>query len=105
MMSKTKLLLDVVENLRNLADSLQELHDGMIEPPNSKAIDVVIEEKEMNQEKSKVSLEEVRGLLAKKSQEGKSSEVRALIQSYGVSKLSEVNESDFEDLYLKAEVL
>ena len=101
-MSKTKLLLDVVENLRNLADSLQELHDGMIEPS-------VREEKQDPADKPKqtlkVSLEDVRGLLAKKSQEGKSAEVRTLIQSYGVAKLSEVNESDYEDLYLKAEVL
>ena len=101
-MSKTKLLLDVVENLRNLADSLQDLHDVMIEPS-------VSEEKQDkadgSKQTSKVSLEEVRGILAKKSQEGKSSEVRALIQSYGVAKLSEVRESDFEDLYLKAEEL
>lgn len=103
-MSKTKLLLDVVENLRNLANSIQDLHDVMIEPPTAETT-VVLEEKNINKEKSKVSLEEVRGLLAEKSQEGKSSEVRALIQSYGVVKLSEVSESDFEDLYLKAEVL
>ncbi|MCP1638580.1 putative GTPase [Streptococcus gallinaceus] len=103
-MSKTKLLLDVIKNLRNLADSLQDLHNGMIEPSSTETTDDV-EEKNINKEESKVSLEEVRGLLAKKSQEGKSSEVRALIQSYGVAKLSEVSESDFEDLYLKAEVL
>ena len=103
-MSKTKLLLDVVENLRNLADSLQDLHDGMIEPSSTETTDDV-EEKNINKEKSKVSLEKVRGLLATKSQEGKSSEVRELIQSYGVAKLSEVNESDYEDLFKKAEVL
>lgn len=101
-MSKTKLLLDVVDNLRNLADSLQDLHDAMIDSSVSK-------EKQVNADQPKqtlkVSLEDVRSVLAKKSQEGKSSEVRALIQSYGVAKLSEVNESDYEDLYLKAEVL
>ena len=101
-MSKTKLLLDVVENLRNLADNLQDLHDVMIEPS-------VSEEKQDKVDGSKqtlkVSLEEVRGLLAKKSQEGKSSEVRSLIQSYGVAKLSEINEDDYADLFKKAEVL
>ena len=101
-MSKTKLLLDVVENLRNLADSIQELCNETIEPS-------VLEEKQDEADDSKqtlkVSLEEVRGLLAKKSQEGKSSEVRNLIQSYGVAKLSEINEDDYADLFKKAEVL
>ncbi|MBU0278735.1 rRNA biogenesis protein rrp5 [Gemella sp. zg-570] len=103
-MSKTKLLLDVVENLRNLADSLQDLHDVMVKPLNVETVGA-IEEKNKNSEKTKVSLEEVRGLLAKKSKEGKSAEVRALIQGYGVVKLSEINTSDYEDLFKKAEVL
>ena len=101
-MSKTKLLLDVVENLRNLADSLQDLHDAMIEPSVSEEKQ---DEADGSKQIPKVSLEEVRGLLAKKSQEGKSSEVRTLIQSYGVTKLSEINEDDYADLFKKAEVL
>ena len=101
-MSKTKLLLDVVENLRNLADSIQELCVATTETSNK------VEEKVEHANSKKeiqVTLEEVRGILAKKSQEGKSSEVRNLIQSYGVTKLSEINEDDYADLFKKAEVL
>ena len=101
-MSRTKLLLNVVENLRNLADNIQELCNETIEPSLS-------EEKQDKTDGStqtpKVSLEEVRGVLAKKSQEGKTTEVRNLIQSYGVTKLSEINEDDYSDLFKKAEEL
>lgn len=101
-MSKTKLLLDVVENLRSLADSIQDLHDGMLEVP---PVDVEKEKAEVKQETLKVTLEEVRGLLAKKSQAGKTAEVRKLIQSLGAAKLSDVAESDYAELFKKAEGL
>lgn len=46
----------------------------------------------------KVSLEDVRAVLAKLSQHGKTSDVKALITKYGASKLSEVDESMYEAL-------
>ena len=44
----------------------------------------------------------MRGALASKSQEGKTAEVRELIQKYGASKLSEVDEEHFVDLLKEA---
>lgn len=102
-MSQTKRWLDVVEDLRHLADSLEFLIAGMTndEVPTQQA-------KKLKTDKTKipkVTLEQVRGTLASKSQEGKTAEVRELIQKYGASKLSEVDEKHFADLLKEAEEL
>ena len=52
-----------------------------------------------------ITLEEVRGVLAKKAQEGNQAEVRELIMPYGVSKLSEVEAKHYVELMKKAEEL
>ncbi|WP_436802029.1 rRNA biogenesis protein rrp5 [Streptococcus dysgalactiae] len=100
-MSQTKRWLDVVEDLRHLADSLEFLIAGMKtdeapvqQPKETKPIKA--------KETPKVTLEQVRGALASKSQEGKTAEVRELIQKYGASKLSEVDEEHFVDLLKEA---
>lgn len=88
-MSQTKQLLSVIEDIRRLADSLQSLCEVM---PEGKL-------------EQTITLEEVRGVLAKKAQEGKQAEVRELIKTYGVSKLSEVDAKDYVELMKKAEEL
>ena len=52
-----------------------------------------------------VKLETVRATLAGKSQAGKQKEVKALIASYGVSKLTEISPAFFAELLQKAEQL
>jgi len=52
-----------------------------------------------------VSFEQLRGLLANKSREGHAEQVRALIQKYGVAKLSEIQEKDYAAVYAEAEVI
>ena len=52
-----------------------------------------------------VKLETVRATLAGKSQSGKQKEVKALIASYGVSKLTEISPALFAELLQKAEQL
>jgi hypothetical protein len=103
-MSQTKRWLDVVEDLRHLADSLEFLVAGM------KSDEVPIQQAKESKpvkakETPKVTLEQVRGVLASKSQEGKTSDVRELIQKFGASKLSEVDEKNFTDLLKEAEEL
>ncbi|WP_270311129.1 rRNA biogenesis protein rrp5 [Streptococcus infantarius] len=51
------------------------------------------------------TLEEVRGLLARKSKEGKSSEVKALIEKYGDTRLSDVPTENYAALVADAEGL
>lgn len=99
-MSKIKLLLDVVEDMRSLADSLQALADAMTQgdapvqktappPPTEPA----------------VTLEQVRAVLAEKSHDGKTDAVRELLQKYGAPKLSAVDPKHYPALLKDAEVL
>lgn len=114
-MSQTKQLLSVIEDIRRLADSLQSLCEVIAE---EKSEQTFVEEKSevvedestelltnSTKEEKTISLEEVRGVLAKKAQEGKQAEVRELIKTYGVSKLSEVDAKDYVELMKKAEEL
>lgn len=109
-------LIDVISNVRALADSLQVFADALTE---IKAIDVqAIEVKEepvaqipekeskTKKEKAKVyTLEDVRGVLAEKSQNGLTSEVKGLIAKFGGSKLSDIDPSNYEAIIKEAEVL
>lgn len=47
----------------------------------------------------------VRKMLAKKSGEGYTTQVKALLQKFGAEKLSDVDPKDYEDLYYNAEGL
>ena len=114
-MSQTKQLLSVIEDIRRLADSLQSLCEVIAE---EKSEQTFVEEKSevvedestelltnSTKEEKTISLEEVRGILAKKAQEGKQAEVRELIKTYGVSKLSEIEAKHYVELMKKAEEL
>lgn len=50
-------------------------------------------------------IEDIRAVLAEKSQDGKSKEVKALLNQYGVAKLSAVEEKDYPELLQKARAL
>ena len=52
-----------------------------------------------------VTLEQVRAVLAEKSQDGLTAEVRALLEKYGAQKLSAVDPKDYAALLKEAEVL
>lgn len=104
-MSKIKLLLDVVSDMRSLADSIQAVADVMAgnEPVETKEPTSTVKEPEPN--KKEITLEEVRAKLAEKSQAGLTAQVREIIQKYGGSKLSEVAPKHYADMLKDAEVL
>ena len=52
-----------------------------------------------------VAVEEIRAVLAQKSQDGKSKEIKELLGKYGVVKLSAVKQEDYPALLQKAKVL
>lgn len=52
-----------------------------------------------------VAVEEIRAVLAQKSQDGKSKEIKELLGKYGVAKLSAVKQEDYPALLQEAEVL
>lgn len=110
-MSKIKLLLDVVSDMRSLADSIQAVCDAMVENEPTDADKKPASAKETEQKKSakpevkEVKLEDVRAVLAEKSQAGMTAKVREIIQKYGASKLSEIEPKHYADILKDAEGL
>lgn len=96
-MSKTKLLKQVIDDLRQLASSLEELSDAVSQSES--------QEKVVIKDTNVVSLEDVRAVLAEKSRLGFTKDIKQIITDLGASKLSEVKESDYVTLLKKAEVL
>jgi len=103
-MSKVKLLLDVISDVRSLADSLQVLCDAMAEtetiaseketaPANGQAV-----QKSEKKKAKEIKLEDVRAKLADMSQAGKTAEVRDIIKKYGGTKLSDVDPAHYADI-------
>lgn len=55
-------------------------------------------------EKKSISLTDVRAVLAVKSRNGYTADVKALLLKFGANKLSDINPADFEALLAEAEV-
>lgn len=107
-MSRIKLLLDVISDMRSLADSIQAVCDAMA---SDGPTEVPEEEPQKKPSKSKaekapeITLEKVRGVLADKSRGGHTAEVRAIIQKYGADRLSDIDPKDYPAVLADAEVL
>lgn len=99
-MSKVKLLLALVDDLKALADSVSAVADAM--EGNGPSEDI---KPEQVQEKKEITLEEVRGVLAEKSHAGFTAQIRDLLKKYGADKLSQIEPSNYKALLLDAEVL
>ena len=105
-------VVDVITNVRNLADSLQVVADVLtdmksVEVTESQPVAQIPEKTaKPKKEKAKVyTLEDVRGVLAEKSQSGLTSEIKDLIAKFGGSKLSDINPGNYEAIIKEAEVL
>lgn len=106
-MSKTKLLLNVVGDLRSLADSLQAVAEAMVgnEPAEAAQGEKPATAKEAKPAAKAVTLEQVRAVLADKSQQGFTADVRALLEKYGAPKLSQIDPANYAALLADAEGL
>ena len=104
-MSRIKLLLDVVSDMRSLADSIQAVCDAM----GSDEPEAPKEEPQKKASKAEkapeITLEKVRGVLADKSRNGHNAEVRAIIEKYGSDRLSNIDPKDYPAILAEAEVL
>lgn len=98
-MSKVKLLLDVVEDLRSLADSVQAVADAMLQ--NEPTVDAEAKTP-APAPKKELTLEEV---LGEKSRAGFTAEIQALLKKYGAPKLSGIDPKHYEALLKDVEVL
>ena len=103
-MSKVKLLLDVVEDLRSLADSVQAVADAMLQ--NEPTVDAEPKTPTSTPApKKELTLEEVRAVLGEKSRAGFTTEIQALLKKYGAPKLSGIDPKHYEALLKDVEVL
>ena len=62
-------------------------------------------EKSQEKQEDAVTIEQVRAVMASKSQDGKTQQVKALIQKYGADKLSGVQSEKYADLLCDAKAL
>ena len=123
-MSKIKLLLDVVEEahavagslipdiekFKNLAESLQAVADALASTETkAERVDAHPEAPKALPQEAKAeatpSLEQVRAVLADKSRNGHTAEIRSLLQKYGAAKLSGIDPANYKALLADAEVL
>ncbi len=128
-MGKVKLLLDVIGDLRSLADSLQAVADAVADNDDAGAEMTTTKEPEetgkvgktvksakntakkdtkvakQEPEEKPLTLEEVRAVLAEKSRSGHTEEVRELLAKHGADKLSEIDPAEYPALLAEAEVL
>lgn len=122
-MGKVKLLLDVVADMRSLADSLQAVAEAITENESTenpaentrkktkKADAGKTAKAEMettpppNQEEKPMTLADVRAVLAEKSRAGHTAEVRELLLKHGADKLSDIDPAEYHSLLADAEVL
>ena len=128
-MGKVKLLLDVIGDLRSLADSLQAVADAVADNGAAEAELTTTKEPEetgkagkagktakntakkdakaakQEPEEKPLTLEEVRAVLAEKSRSGHTEEVRELLAKHGADKLSEIDPAEYAALLAEAEVL
>ena len=120
-MSKMKLLLDVVSDLRSLADSLQAVADAAAQggpelpvqspeekpaqKPEKKNAAKKAEPLVEKTEPKPLTLEQVRAALAEKSRAGHTAEVKALLIKHGADKLSDIDPAEYPALLAEAEVL
>ena len=104
-MSKIKHALDVVNDLRSLADSIEGLV-GVLEGNATETKVEKIEKQEVKKEAKKLpTLEEVRAKLAVLSQNGKQTQVKELITEFGAKKLSDIPAERYPELLERVEVL
>ena len=93
---KNEIMKEVIKDLENLTAHLKALFDepSVSEEKPSKPVE--------KPKQNTVSLEQVRAVLAKLSQHGKTAEVKALIVKFGANKLSELDESKYAELLEEA---
>lgn len=99
-----QLLLKTCDDFRNLADSVQAVCKAVMEGL-SEEVPKQIEEKSASNAEPSVTLEQVRGVMAKKSEAGFTAEVREIIQKHGADRLSAVDPKEYKAMIAEAEEL
>ena len=106
-MGKVKLLLDVIEDIRSLADSLEAVAEAMShsDPPATKAEEPKVVEETPAPVTKTLGKEQLRAFLGEKSLAGHRDAIQALIRKYGGKKFSDIDPSHYPALQKDAEEL
>lgn len=97
-MTDKKALNQMLKALRQSAEDVLSKADAL-----EKALNDVSEAPTKQDTAPAITLADVKALLMEKARSGLNDEVHALIQSYGVEKLSQVDSSNYEELMKKAQ--
>ena len=95
----------VAEGLRGLAKAEGGTKDKAVKEQKQDAVKAQKQDAVHEQQESPATLEGIRALMAQKTQEGKSKEIKELLQKYGAAKLSAVKPEDYPALMQEAQVL
>ena len=101
-MSKVSDMAQTIEDLRSAAAAISDAADWLTkmfsgEPQTDDA--------PASPPEPALTLEQVRGVLADKSRQGHTAEIRTLLQKYGASKLSQIDPAHYKALLAEAEEL
>jgi hypothetical protein len=95
----------VAEGLRGLAKAEGGTKDKAVKEQKQDTVKEQKQDAVQAQQENPATLEGIRALMAQKTQEGKSKEIKELLQKYGAAKLSAVKPEDYPALMREAQVL
>ena len=95
----------VAEGLRGLAKAEGGTKDKAVNEQKQDTVKAQKQDAVQEQQENPATLEGIRALMAQKTQEGKSMEIKELLQKYGAAKLSAVKPEDYPALMQEAQVL
>jgi len=104
-------LLKMAEGFSMVAESLRSLarQTEMVNPCTDRAEDTMQKKQadiaKADTQEKKVTVEQIRAVLAEKSQDGKTVHIKELLKKYGAVKLSAVEEKNYSALFADAEKL
>lgn len=102
-MSKMGDMAATIEELRTAATTIKDAADWLAEMFSTASADEV--SNTVTPAEPVLTLEQVRAVLAEKSRQGHTAEIRSLLQKYGATKLSGINPANYKALLAEAEVL
>ena len=101
--AQLKELRQSAQRVLSLADEIADKLSSPADEPKKKTTKKA--EPAPEEPAKEITLSDVKAVLMEKARSGLNSQVQALIQSYGVEKLSAIDPSNYEELLQKAEAL
>lgn len=98
-MDKTKIVQNIIVNLKGITSSLENLVKTLNESADSEETEQKKNKKEIEQKQP--TLEEVRAAMAEKNREGHREEVKAILVKYGANKLTALDPEHYVEVLKK----